>query len=69
MEVLELFDIKPKKNTEKIEQTNIEYVQLAFSDGDKRKFFEMLEKLVPYDEVYENYLINLLEKEIEKNCS
>jgi len=69
MENLELFEIKLEKNKEKIENTNIEYVQLAFSDDGKKRFFKLLEGLIKYNEVYEDYLLKLLEKENEKNNS
>ena len=63
-----LFDMTPDENTGKIEQTEIEYLQLAFSDDKKKEMIIMLESVMSktdYD-VYPDLLFNLLKEKYEK---
>ena len=50
----DLFNLKPKEHEGLIEQTEIEYIQLAFSGDKKIEFIRMLERLC-IDFNYETY--------------
>ena len=49
-----LFDLSPDVNTEKIEQTEIEYMQFSFSDFQKKELIFYLEKILNTTDM-ENY--------------
>ncbi len=62
-----LFDLTPEENKEKIQLTEIEFLQLAFSDNKKKKFIKMMEKLMKPDEVYPEFLYKLVKELYENN--
>jgi len=49
-----LFDLSPEVNTEKIEQTEIEYMQFSVSDSQKKELIFYLEKILNTTDM-ENY--------------
>ena len=49
-----LFDLSPEVNTEKIEETEIEYMYFSFSDFQKKEFIFYLEKILNTTDM-ENY--------------
>tara|TARA_R100001530_G_C4320549_1_gene155577 strand:- start:2963 stop:3181 length:219 start_codon:yes stop_codon:yes gene_type:complete len=66
-----LFDMTPDENTGGLEQTEIEYLQLAFSDDKKKEIIIMMESIIKqtdYD-VYADLLFNLVRDRFEKNNS
>lgn len=63
-----LFDMTPAENDGVREQTEIEYLLLAFSDNMKKEIIIMMEKLInetDYD-VYPDLIFSLVRKECEK---
>lgn len=63
-----LFDMTPAESDGVREQTEIEYLLLAFSDNMKREIIIMMEKLInetDYD-VYPDLIFSLVRKECEK---
>ena len=71
MEELELFDIAPKEKHGEIQNTEIEYLIMAFSDNKKREIIKMLEELCneTKTEVYADYIFKIVKVEYEKNNS
>jgi len=66
----DLFDLAPKENKGEIERTEIEYLQLAFSDGKKREMIIMMESLmVDSDDVYSELLYRLIKEKYEEDNS
>ena len=66
-----LFDMTPYENTGELEQTEIEYLQLAFSDDKKKEIIIMMESIIKqtdYD-VYADLLFNLVKDRFEKDNS
>lgn len=49
-----LFDLSPEVNTEKIEETEIEYMYFSFSDFQKKELIFYLEKILNTTDM-ENY--------------
>ena len=66
-----LFDMTPDENTGELEQTVIEYLQLAFSDDKKKEIIIMMESIIKQTdyEVYADLLFNLVKDKFEKNNS
>ena len=68
---LELFDIPPKEKYGEIDETEIEYLVIAFDEDKKKEMIRMLEYLC--DEanmkVYAKYLFKIVEENYEKNNS
>tara|TARA_R110000787_G_scaffold54657_1_gene126944 strand:- start:2672 stop:2890 length:219 start_codon:yes stop_codon:yes gene_type:complete len=66
-----LFDMTPDENTGQIEETEIEYLQLAFSDNKKKEIIIMMENIIKKTdyEVYPDLLFSLVKGEYEKNNS
>ncbi len=66
-----LFDMTPDENTGELEQTEIEYLQLAFSDDKKKEIIIMMESIIKQTdyEVYADLLFNLVKDKFEKNNS
>ena len=66
-----LFDITPDENTGTIEQTEIEYLLLAFSDNKKKEIIIMMENIIKKTdyEVYPDLLFNLVKDKFEENNS
>ena len=66
-----LFDLIPDENTGELEQTEIEYLQLAFSDDKKKEIIIMMESIIKQTdyEVYADLLFNLVKDKFEKNNS
>ena len=64
-----LFDLTPDEKFGEIDETKIEYVQLAFELGKKRKFYIMCEELLKtYDlDNYTDLLYKLIKKHYEKH--
>ena len=63
-----LFDMTPDENTGKIEQTEIEYLLLAFSDNKKKEIIMMIEKILDkynYD-VYPDLIFYLVKEKYEE---
>lgn len=71
MDNLELFNIAPKEKHGEIQNTEIEYLIMAFSGNKKKEIIKMLEKLCDKTktEVYADYLFKLVKGEYEKNNS
>ena len=66
-----LFDMTPDENTGELEQTEIEYLQLAFSDDKKKEIIIMMENIIKKTdyEVYPDLLFNLVKDKFEENNS
>ena len=63
-----LFDLTPDENTGEIEQTEIEYLLLAFAENKKRDIIIMMENIMnqnDYD-VYPDLLFDLVEGKFEE---
>ena len=63
-----LFDMTPEKNTGQLEQTEIEYLLMAFSDKKKKELIIMMENIMnqtDYD-VYPDLIFDLVEAKFEK---
>lgn len=71
MDSLELFDLPPKEKCGEIDETEIEYLVIAFDENKKKQMIRMLEHLC--DEanmkVYARYLFKIVEENYEKNNS
>tara|TARA_R100001443_G_scaffold117248_2_gene140888 strand:- start:632 stop:850 length:219 start_codon:yes stop_codon:yes gene_type:complete len=63
-----LFDLSPEVNTEKIEQTEIEYMQFSFSDFQKKELIFYLEKIINTTDMenYSELLFRLVKDEYDK---
>tara|TARA_R110000822_G_scaffold18070_1_gene60042 strand:+ start:236 stop:460 length:225 start_codon:yes stop_codon:yes gene_type:complete len=66
-----LFDLTPDEKFGKIEKTEIEYFQLAFSDIEKKEVLIMLESIVKktHFDNYSDLIIELIRKKYEENKS
>ncbi len=66
-----LFDMTPDENNGKIEETEIEYLLLAFADDKKKEMIIMMENIIKKTnyEVYPDLLFSLVKGEYEKNNS
>ena len=63
-----LFDLTPDENKGVIEETEIEYLLLAFADKKKKEMIVMMENILTqtdYD-VYPDLLFELVEEKFEK---
>ena len=63
-----LFDLTPNENKGVIEETEIEYLLLAFADKKKKEMIVMMENILTqtdYD-VYPDLLFKLVEEKFEK---
>ena len=63
-----LFDLTPDENTGELEQTEIEYLLLAFADNKKKELIIMLENIIRQTdyEVYPDLLFDLVEDKFEE---
>ena len=63
-----LFDLTPDENTGELEQTEIEYLLLAFADNKKKELIIMLENIIWQTdyEVYPDLLFDLVEDKFEE---
>ncbi len=64
-----LFDMTPDEKTGEIDKTKIEYVQLAFELGNKKKFYVMCEKLLKIYNLdnYTDLVHEVIKETYEKN--
>ena len=71
MEELELFDIAPKEKHGEIQETDIEYLVIAFDGEKKKEIIRMLEFLCDKGGVkaYADYLYKIVGENYEKNNS
>tara|TARA_R110000803_G_scaffold182690_4_gene245082 strand:- start:1344 stop:1559 length:216 start_codon:yes stop_codon:yes gene_type:complete len=69
MEELELFDIAPKEKNGEIQETDIEYLTIAFDGNKKKEIIRMLEYLCDENNIkaYADYLYKIVEENYEKN--
>lgn len=69
MKELELFDLAPKEKTGEIQNTEIEYLIIAFSENKKKEMIKMLEYLCDNTktDVYADYLYKIVKEKYEKN--
>tara|TARA_R110002167_G_scaffold117312_2_gene293213 strand:+ start:247 stop:462 length:216 start_codon:yes stop_codon:yes gene_type:complete len=69
MEELELFDIAPKEKNGEIQETDIEYLVIAFDGNKKKEMIRMLEYLCDENNIkaYADYLYKMVEENYEKN--
>lgn len=69
MEELELFDIAPKEKNGEIQETDIEYLTIAFEGNKKKEMIRMLEYLCDENNIkaYADYLYKIVEENYEKN--
>ena len=67
----DLFNLAPKEKTGEIQETEIEYLIIAFSDNKKREMIRMLEHLCDETNIkaYADYLFRVVRGEYEKNHS
>ena len=63
-----LFDLTPDENTGELEQTEIEYLLLAFADNKKKELIIMLENIIRQTdyEVNPDLLFDLVEDKFEE---
>tara|TARA_R110000824_G_C15131916_1_gene669099 strand:+ start:44 stop:262 length:219 start_codon:yes stop_codon:yes gene_type:complete len=64
-----LFDMSPDENLERIEDTEVEWVTLYFSDEKKKKLIFFLEKLLtkyPFEN-HSDLIFKIVEERIEEN--
>ena len=63
-----LFDLTQDENTGELEQTEIEYLLLAFADNKKKELIIMLENIIRQTdyEVYPDLLFDLVEDKFEE---
>ena len=68
MENLELFNMAPKEKDGEIQNTEIEYLIVAFSDNKKKEMIKMLEYLCDYTktDVYADYLFKVVKEKYEE---
>jgi len=68
MENLELFNMAPKEKDGEIQNTEIEYLIVAFSDNNKKEMIKMLEYLCDYTktDVYADYLFKVVKEKYEE---
>ena len=71
MESLELFNIPPKEKNGEIQDTEIEYLIIAFSNNKKKEMIKMLEYLCDNTktDVYADYLFKIIKEIYEKDNS
>ena len=71
MDSLELFDIPPKEKYGKIDETEIEYLVIAFDENKKKEMIRMLEYLCDEANIkaYAQYLFKIVKENYEKNNS
>jgi len=64
-----LFDMSPEEKFGEIDNTKIEYVQLAFELGNKKKFYLMCEELLKFYKLdnYTDLIYKLVKERYEKN--
>lgn len=64
-----LFDMTPDEKFGNIDKTKIEYVQLAFELGDKKRFYVMCEELLKVYKLdnYTDLIFKLIKIDYEKN--
>lgn len=68
MENLELFNLAPKEKHGEIQNTEIEYLIIAFSSENKKQMIRMLEKLCNESkiDVYADYLFKVIKEKYEE---
>lgn len=68
MEILELFDLAPKEKTGEIQDTEIEYLVIAFDESKKKEMIRMLEHLCDEANIkaYAKYLFKIVEGKYEE---
>ena len=68
MDSLELFDIPPKEKYGEIDETEIEYLVIAFDEDKKKQMIRMLEHLCDEANIkaYAKYLFKIVEKKYEE---
>ena len=67
----DLFNLAPKEKTGEIQETEIEYLIIAFSNNKKIEMIRMLEYLCGETkiEAYADYLFKIVEEKYEKSHS
>ena len=67
-EELVLFDIAPPENNGEIQETETEYLSIAFDQDKKKTMIKMLESLCDENQikVYADYLFKVVKQEYEK---
>tara|TARA_R100001443_G_scaffold116699_1_gene138106 strand:+ start:179 stop:400 length:222 start_codon:yes stop_codon:yes gene_type:complete len=71
MNSLELFDMPPKEKNGELQETEIEYLVIAFDENNKKKMIKMLEHLCDkaHIKVYADYLFKIVKEKYEENNS
>lgn len=67
----DLFDLAPKEKTGEIQDTEIEYLIIAFSENNKKEMIRMLEHLCDETNIkaYAEYLFKIVGEKYEKSYS